>query len=157
MKSAISIIIVLCILVVVPVLLFGDLEMLKSFGIDTDSSFWARAKAPKNVTSVTTDQKVTVYKWRDEHGVLQFTSMPPETLPAEEVVLKPNTNIVKAVEVPEEEPEEASSGSGVMKIGPGSVPDAVKDLLGATADGTEKLDQRQDQQEKLMNQLTGKK
>lgn len=158
MKSAIAVIIVLCILVAVPVLLFGDLEMLKSFGVNSDSSFWSRAKAPRNVTTVTTDQKVTVYKWRDEHGIMQFTSTPPaEVQQVEEVVLEPNTNIVKAVEVPEEEPDGTAAGPNVMTIGSSGTTDAIQGLLGSTADTKNNMNKQQQEQQKILDQLMGKK
>ncbi len=160
MKSTlISTILVLCILITVPILLFGDMDFLKNFGFSgDDSSFWSRAKAPRNVTSVTTDQKVTVYKWRDEHGIMQFTSTPPaEGQQVEEVELSPNTNIVKAVEVPEEEPEQVSGQPNVMTVGSSGPAGAIQDLLGSTADTKDNMNKQQQEQQKILDQLMGKK
>jgi len=69
-----------------------------------------KSKAPKNLTSVVSDEKVQVYKWRDKNGIMQFSNTPPPTeSQAKQVVLDPNSNLMQAVKIPvEEEPEEAA-------------------------------------------------
>jgi len=56
---------------------------------------------------------VPIYKWRDEHGVMQFSNAPPPTVSnAERVILNPDKNIVPAVKVPrkkEEKPKQAAT------------------------------------------------
>jgi len=62
-----------------------------------------KAKAPKNLSSVVSDEKVQIYKWRDKHGVMQFTNTPPPAEKnAEQVELNPNSNIIQAVKIPVE-------------------------------------------------------
>ncbi len=114
------------------------------------------AKAPKNLTSVTTDEKVQVYKWRDQYGVMQFTNTPPpQTRQAELIELTPNTNIVKSVEVPEEEPEQKPGGPSVMMTGT-RTPGGMKDLLDTTSSLATDMNQKQIDQQQLMDQIMGK-
>ena len=157
MKSTIiSLLVVLCILVAAPMIMFGDSGLLAQYGIDVFDKPDPRAKAPKNITNVTTDKRVQVYKWRDEHGVMQFTNTPPpESQQAQLVELVPNTNIVKAVEIPEEEPEKKRSRPRVMTTGSPYAPDGVKDLLDTTSNLADGISEKQLQQQQLMEQIMG--
>jgi hypothetical protein len=155
MKSTIiSMLIVLCILVVAPLILFGDTGLLARYGIDIFGEPDLRAKAPKNITNVTTDKKVQVYKWRDQYGVMQFTNTPPpDSQQAEMVELTPNTNIVKAIEIPEEEPEIKQGGPKVMTTGSPYTPDGMKNLLDSAGGLAEGMNEKQLQQQQLMEQI----
>jgi Domain of unknown function (DUF4124) len=158
MKSTlISMIIVLCVLAVVPMLLFGDRDWLAKFGLGPkDELSELRAKAPKNFTNVTTDRKVTVYKWRDEHGVMQFSNTPPpEGSDADTVELLPNANVVKAIKVPGVEPEK-KTGPVVISTRSPYTPAGMKDLLDNTAQLKDTLSQQQMEQQKMMEQMFGK-
>jgi preprotein translocase subunit SecF len=157
MKSTIiSMVIVLCILAVVPLLLFGDKGILARLNIDFAGGSDPRAKAPQNITTVTTDQKVQVYKWRDEYGVMQFTSAPPpEGQQAEMVELTPNTNIIKAVAVAEDGVEQKRSGPTVMTTGSPSTPGGMKEMLDATTGLKDGLNEEQHQQQQLIEQILG--
>ena len=158
MKSTIiSMIIVLCVLATIPMLLLNDGNPLAGFGLDIFSGSNEHARAPKNLTSVTTDEKVQVYKWRDQYGVMQFTNTPPpQTQQAELVELTPDTNIIKAVEVPEEEPEQKRSGPNVMMTGNPYTPGGMKDLLDTTSSLATDMNQKQMEQQQLMDQIMGK-
>ena len=155
MKSTIiSMLIVLCLLVVAPLILFGDTGLLARYGIDIFGKPDLRAKAPKNITNVTTDKKVQVYKWRDQYGVMQFTNTPPpESQRAEMVELTPNTNIVKAIEVPAEEAETKQGGPKVMTTGSPYAPDGMKNLLDSAGGLAEGMNEKQLQQQQLMEQI----
>jgi hypothetical protein len=155
MKSTIiSMLIVLCILAAAPLLLFGDSGILARYGIDVFGEPDLRAKAPKNITNVTTDKKVQVYRWRDQNGVMQFTnSPPPQSHQAELVELVPNTNIVKAVEVPEEQQEQKRSRPKVMTTGSPYTPAGMKDLLDTTSSLADGISEKQTQQQELMDQI----
>lgn len=155
MKSTIiSMLIVLCILAVAPLLLFGDRGLLANYGLDLFGEPDLRAKAPKNITSVTTDKKVQVYRWRDEHGVMQFTNTPPpDSRQAEMVELRPDTNLVKAIDVPEEEPETKRSRPRVMTTGSPYTPEGVEDLLDTTSGLADGISEKQAQQQQLMDQI----
>ena len=158
MKSTIiSMIIVLCVLAIIPMFLIGDNSPGSRFSLDIFNGSDERAKTPKNLTNVTTDKKIQVYKWRDEHGVMQFSNTPPpETQQAEVVELTPNTNIVKAVVVPEEELEEKRSGPSVITTGNPYTPGGMKDLLDTTSSLADGMNQKQLEQQKLMDQIMGK-
>jgi hypothetical protein len=157
MKSTIiSMMIGLCVLAIIPMFLLGDNSVLARFGLDVFSGSDEHAKAPKNLTSVTTDEKVQVYKWRDQYGVMQFTNTPPpQTRQAELIELTPNTNIVKAVEVTEEEPEQKSGGPSVMMTGSPRTPGGMKDLLGTTSSLAEDMSQKQMEQQQFIDQIMG--
>jgi len=157
MKSTIvSMIIVLCVLAVIPMLLIGDNNILSRFGLNAFTAADDEPKLPKNITNVTTDKKVQVYKWRDENGVMQFTNTPPpEAREAELVELRPDTNIVKAIEVPEEEPARERSGPSVTTLGNPYTPGGMKDLLETTSSLSEDLNQKHMEQQKLMDQIMG--
>ena len=157
MKSTIiSMMIGLCVLAIIPMFLLGDNSVLARFGLDVFSGSDEHAKAPKNLTSVTTDEKVQVYKWRDQYGVVQFTNTPPpQTRQAELIELTPDTNIVKAVEVPEEEPEQKPGGPSVMMTGSSRTPGGMKDLLDTTSSLATDMNQKQVEQQQLMEQIMG--
>jgi hypothetical protein len=157
MKSTIiSMVIVLCVLATVPFFLFGDRGMLARFGLDFTADSDLHANAPKNLTNVTTDQKVRVYRWRDEQGVMQFSNTPPpEDQPTEVVELTPNTNIVKAVEVPEEAAELKPRRPAVMTTGNPYTPGGMKDMLDATTDLKDGINEQQLEQQQLIEQILG--
>lgn len=159
MKSTIiSMLIVLCVLATVPLFLFGDKGMLARFGIGFSDDTNIRAQTPKNLTNVTTDRKVQIYKWRDEYGVMQFTSAPPpEGRQAEMVELTPNTNIVKAVEVPEvpTDENEKRSGPTVMTTGNPYTPGGMKDMLDAASGLKDGMNDKQTEQQQLIEQILG--
>jgi hypothetical protein len=158
-SSIISMVIVLCVLAIVPMLLLDNSSVLAGFVRGVFGGADERAKAPKNITTVKTNEKVQVYKWRDEYGVMQFTNTPPlHTQEFEIVELSPDTNIVKAVEVPEEEPEQKRSGPAVMMTGNPHTPGGMKDLLETTSSLAADMNQKQlEQQQQLMEQIMGTK
>ena len=130
-------------------LLDGDFSDLSGSG----SSEFAKLKAsaPKNLTNAVTDEKVQVYKWRDENGVMQFSNTPPpDGGQAQQVVLNPNHNLVKAVKVPvKEEPQHAQQA-------PTSSPYSVKGMKKVMEDakGIESmLQQRHEDQQKALNNI----
>jgi|GEM_PF-2591853 len=157
MKSTIiSMIVVLCVLAVIPTLMFSDGGILSRFGLNPFAGSGPEPQPPRNLTNVTTDKKVQVYKWRDKNGVMQFASTPPpEVHQAELVELSPNTNLVKAIEVPEDEPETKPGGPRVMTVGNPYTPDGMQDLLESTSSLTEDMTQKQMEQQQLMDQILG--
>ena len=66
---------------------------------------------------VTTDKKVTVYKWKDKNGIWQFGGIaPPGATGIESLTLQPNVNIMKSIDVPGEDVAEAGGRSGVVSL-----------------------------------------
>ena len=107
-----SMLVILGFLSVMPMIYMGKFDPLSFLesGFSAGGSEFdkLKAKAPKNLSNVVSDEKVQVYKWRDENGVMQFSNTPPLTGGvAEQVVLDPS-NLMQAVKVPvEEAPKQA--------------------------------------------------
>ena len=148
-----SMLVILGILSVTPMIYMGKFDPLSFFdsGFSTGASEFEKlkAKAPKNLSSVVTDEKVQIYKWRDKNGVMQFSSTPPATGgDAEQVVLDPNSNLMQAVKVPEKEAvvEEAESPNPYTVDGMKKVMDDAKGV-------EEMLQQRFDGQQKMLKDL----
>lgn len=103
-----SMLVILGVLSVMPMIYMGKFDPLSfidsGFSMSGSEFKKLQAKAPKNLSNAVTDEKVQVYKWRDKNGVMQFSNTPPPAGDAaEQVVLDPNSNLMQAVKVPEEE------------------------------------------------------
>jgi hypothetical protein len=105
-----TMLVILGILSVTPMIYMGKFDPMAFIddGMDNGASGFQKlkAKAPKNMTSVVTNEKVQVYKWRDEHGVMQFSNTPPPTVTnAQRIELNPDKNVIQAVKIPEKAAE----------------------------------------------------
>jgi len=147
--------IILGVLSVMPMIYMGKFDPM-SF-IDSGWSNGAsefsklKAKAPKNLTSVVTDKKVEVYKWRDKNGVMQFSNTPPpDGGNAEQVLLDPNKNLVTAVKVPVK--EESEEKLKTESPGPYSVK-GMKKAMNDAKGVEELLQKRHEEQQKMLNDL----
>ena len=131
---------------------FDPLAFIKSdFSNQSSVLTELKAKAPENLSNVVTDEKVRVYKWRDENGLMQFSNTPPPTATdAEQVVLNPNSNLVQAVKIPvKEEPEEVAK---IESPNPYSVKD-MKKVMDDARGVEEMLHKHHQEQQKMMNDL----
>ncbi len=160
MKSTIiSMFIVLVLMIAIPLILFKtDLAQQFGFGGGNGAeSSDLRDSAPKNVKAVVTDQKVEVYRWKDEHGVMQFSNTPPlEGGDYEIVVLSPDTNVIDAVKIPEEKQAEEGKPE-IFSVGSPYSPDGMKDMIDGSEDVKESLNQRQVDQEKILQDILNHK
>jgi hypothetical protein len=151
----ISMLVTLGILSVTPMIYMGKFDPL-SF-IDSGFSSGAtdfeklKAKAPENLSSVVTDKKVQVYKWRDKHGVMQFSNMPPSADGhVEQVVLDPDSNLIQAVKVPEkEEPKKIAVTESPNPYSIKGMKKVMDDVRGVE----DMLQQRHEEQQKMLNNL----
>ncbi|MDH5387309.1 MAG: DUF4124 domain-containing protein [Gammaproteobacteria bacterium] len=157
MKSTIiSMFIVLIVMITLPMYLLNDDDFVQKLGriwgngdgVTTD----AQANGPKNVKMVVTDKKVEVYKWPDEHGVIQFSNVPPEGLDSELLVLSPETNVMDAIKIPEKEPELIGMPK-VTSLGSPYSPAGMKKLVDESIEMQETLNQRQADQEKMIQDI----
>lgn len=168
MKPITSMLLTLIVLTVGPLAYFkwGGQEYLASMGSPKSDS-----KINRDVVyaPVTTDQKVKVYKWKDENGVWQFGSIPPNGVSDIQVMnLQPNVNIMKPVDVPVAEEEIRSGGvitmTGESKNGSTSkdpldalenpyAPENVADLIKNTQNIQNMLDSRQQAQENALKAI----
>lgn len=102
---------ILIALTVGPLIYFnGGSEYLDSM---TNTSRANKPKLNRDVVyaPVITDERVKVYKWQDENGVWQFGSVPPPgTEGVESMTLQPNMNVMKPVDIPEQQQERTRSG-----------------------------------------------
>jgi hypothetical protein len=150
-----SMLVILGILSVTPMIYMGKFDPLSFIdsGFKTGSSEFKKlkAKAPKNLTSVVSDEKVQVYKWRDENGVMQFSNTPPLSGGnAEQVVLNPNSNLVQAVKVPEKEaPEEVAKTESPNPYSVKGMKKVMDDARGVEG----MLRKRHEEQQKAYNNL----
>ena len=162
MKSTIiSMFIVLIVMITVPMFLLGDGDFAQKFGFGGGGSGNEiedlRAKAPKNVKEVVTDKKVEIYKWVDEHGVTQFSNTPPfEGGESEKIVLSPDINVMDAIKIPEEEQKVAAKPE-VFSLGSPYSPDGMKKMIDDSQDVKETLNQRQAEQEKILQDILNQK
>ena len=144
MKSTIiSMFIVLIVMITIPMFLFGDGDLAQKFGFGTgDAAENLRDKAPKNIRAVVTDKEFEVYKWVDEQ--------PPQVGTAsEKIILAPNANVIDAVKIPETEAL-ATAKPQVYSVGSPYSPDGMKKLVDDSMNVQEMLNQRQADQDKMM-------
>ena len=149
--------ITLGILSVTPMIYMGKFDPMAFFdsGLSKGTSEFNRlkAKAPKSFSSVVSDKKVQVYKWRDEHGVMQFGNMPPPTVSnAEQLVLDPNHNLVQAVKVPEKKEEKSAPAASSDMPNPYSVK-GMKKVMDDARGIEDMLQKRHEEQQKMINNL----
>jgi hypothetical protein len=150
-----SMLVTLGMMLVIPMIYMGKFDPASFFDSGLSNALpdfdKLKAKASKNLSHAVTDEKVQVYKWRDKNGVMQFSSTPPvDGSAAEQVVLKPNDNVVQAVKVPEKETASAAVSSEMPN------PYSIKGMKKVMDDakGVEKLLQdRHEQQQKMLNDL----
>ena len=150
-----SMLVILGIMSVTPMIYMGKFDPMSYLdsGLSNSASEFKKlqAKAPKNLTSVVSDEKVQVYRWRDANGVMQFSNTPPPTVSdAEQVVLDPNHNLVQAVKVPEkEEPAEMAKAE---KPSPYSVK-GMKKVMDDAKGVEQLLQQRHQGQQNMLNDI----
>ena len=157
MKSTIvSMSIVLIVLMIIPVFMFGEDNLLERFGFGSGGSGLfdvQKDKTPRNVQAVTTDKRVELYKWVDEHGVVQFSNIPPEQgIASEKIVLSPNVNVMDAVKVPEKEAG-AVVGPQVFSTANPYTPDGAKEIIDQALKMQEQLSQQQADQKKMLQDM----
>ena len=148
--------IVLGMLSALPMIYTGKLDplaLINSGSGNKTAEFSAlKLQAPKNLSNVVTDEKVQVYRWRDENGVTQFSNTPPPAgMAAEQVVLDPDSNLMQAVKKPEAETKQVVQAETAVP-NPYSVNGMEKVLEDARAVES-MLQQRHEQQQKMLNDL----
>lgn len=151
-----SMLVILAALSIMPMIYMGKfdpvatIDSMLSNGTSEFEKF--KVKAPKNLTSIVSDKKVQVYKWRDKRGVMQFSNTPPaDGGQAEQVELDPNKNIVDAVKMPVQE----NTGKEMAKTespNPYS-PKGMKKVMDDAKGIEQLLKQRDEDQQNMLNNL----
>jgi hypothetical protein len=150
-----SMVVILGILSVMPMIYMGKFNPMAFFDSSISNGVSEfkniKAKVPESLSSVVTDKKVQVYKWRDENGIMQFSNTPPPTGgDAEQIELNPNKNIVQAVKIPEkEETEEVAKTESPSPYSVKGMKKVMNDAKGVES----LLDKRHEEQQKMMNDL----
>ena len=101
----------------------------------------------------------TVYKWRDENGVWQYTSTPPAGGEAEKMVINRDQNIIAAVKSPQAEPEttlksgEEPSGVGNEDTPALYSPEGIKSVMDQAKQVQQQMNERASQEKKILDSL----
>ena len=151
-----SMLIVVGMLSALPMIYTGKLDPLalidSGFGDKYPGFSALKSQAPENLSNVVPDEKVQVYRWRDENGVMQFSNTPPPAgMAAEQVVLDPDSNLMQAVKEPEAETKQVVQAETVSP-NPYSIKGMEKVMEDARAVES-MLQQRHEQQQKMLNDL----
>ena len=150
----ITMLVILGLLAVTPMIYMGKLNPLAVIDsvFDFDFSRFV-SKGAKNLFGVVTDEKVRVYKWRDENGVIQFSNEPPlsSSIDSEQIMLDPNSNVIQAVKVAEKE-EEVKPVVKTESANPYSV-NGMKKVVDDAKDVEEVLQRRHAEQQKMMDEI----
>ena len=123
----------------------GDIEM--PAGIEK-----IKASTVSSINKVAPAEKVQVYKWRDENGVMQFSNTPPQTGSAQSVQVDPNKNIIDAVKVPVKEEQKSASSTPVTAPSPYSV-SGMKQVMDDAKGVEEMLQKRHEDQQKMLGNI----
>ncbi len=160
-KLLIKVVLLVGIMLTVPYYLLGAGSM-PDFLKDFLGSKTEKPALPGDLSSVTTDKNVTVYKCRDQSGQVQFSDVPCGDA-SETIHLRPDTNVVKAVKVPEKEEEDG--GSSLISLGSkkdkdGNVelpnpysPEGVQQIIKDAQQAAETLNKRNEDAAKLMERM----
>jgi Domain of unknown function (DUF4124) len=147
--------VILGLLSVTPMIYMGKFDPLALLNsVFSSTGFNAPDIKPLNkLTNAITDEKVQVYKWRDENGVMQFSNTPPPTeTQAEQIVLDTNSNVMQAVKVPVKEVKEEKPAPKVKTPSPYSVK-GMKKVMDDARGVEELLQKRQEDQQKMLNNI----
>jgi hypothetical protein len=150
-----SMLVTLGVLSIMPMIYMGKVDPLSWIDLDSGADDLAKlkAKAPKNLSSAVTDEKVKVFKWRDKNGVMQFSNVPPPVdidgdSNVEQLELNPNSNVMKAVEVPiKEEPKEVAQTESTSPYSMKGMKKVMQDTKGVEA----LLQKRHEAQQEMLN------
>ena len=89
-------------------------------------------------------RKETAYRWRDENGVIHYSSEPPPNAEAEKLEVDPSTNLIQGLELKEKqasEDKEKPAEPEMPKANPYN-PETIKKLFDDAKKVQETLDQR---------------
>lgn len=100
------------------------------------------------------EKDVTVYQWKDEHGVTHYGGTPPTGQGSyDKKEIRANTNVVQATKQTEEEDKPETQGSRIAKVGSIYSPEGVKNLMDDTKDLQKQMNDRTAEQDKLLDSL----
>lgn len=152
----VSMLIILAVLSVMPMIYMGKFDPSALISADYELDFDLDrfvASVFKKGSDAVVDKKVQVYKWRDQDGVMQFSSEPPpDTHDVEQIVLHPDSNVVQSVTVNEKETLQPVAKAENLAATPYSI-NGMKKVVDDAKGIEEMLQQREDQQQKTLNDI----
>ncbi len=138
-------------LAVTPMVMMGKFDPMAFFGGGLSEFEKLKSKAPKGLSSVVTDEKVQIYKWRDKNGVMQFSNTPPpDSIKGERIELNPNSNVIQAIKI--EKKKEVKKEASVKAPGPYSVK-GMKKVMDDARGVEDLLKSRHENQQKMLKDL----
>jgi hypothetical protein len=145
-------------MMVVPLMFVDGGSFMKGFKSEEPTEMEKLAeKVPKGVKAVVTDEEVEVYKWRNEHGILQFSEVSPANVDeVEKIVLSPDVNIIDAIKIPEKESEKKQKPNIISLRSPYSV-DGMKGMINDSMQVQQDLNEKQAEQEKMLEEIINQK
>jgi hypothetical protein len=152
----VSMLIILAVLSVMPMIYMGKFDPSALVSADDELDFDLGrflSSVFKKGSDVVVDKEVQVYKWRDQDGVMQFSSKPPpDTHNAEQIVLHPDSNVVQAVKPSEKESVQPVAKAENLAATPYSIK-GMKKVVDDAKGIEEMLQQRDEQQRKILNDI----
>ena len=138
------------------VVLFASQYMLKGvsgipgFGSASESA----SSGLNNLGNAVLDEDVTVYQWVDAQGVTHYGSTPPIGQGSYQVKqIQANANLMQAHKSAAEEEGVDTQGPKVAKVGSLYTPEGVKGMMDDASQLQEQMNQRAEEQEKMMQEL----
>ena len=159
-KLVFSMIVLLGALVVYPSYMYGD----KGFDLLAEAKQWFNQVGDEvqnvDVLAPVSSKNVDIYKWQDEKGVWHFSDTQNTQKNAQVVTVNSDTNVIQAVKPIPTTVEESSGSSGESAAekedGESPLPYSpadVRDLIDDAKNIQNKLDERAQQQQELLNNL----
>jgi Domain of unknown function (DUF4124) len=117
----------------------------------------AKPKGVEGISSAVTDEEVTVYQWVDEKGVKHYSNSKPVGKSVDELKMSPKANVIQAVK-PQVVVEEPKTGGKVTSItaSPYS-PGGAREMIDKTKGLKDMMNQRAEDQQSMLDQISGKK
>ncbi len=107
-----------------------------------------------DIKSIANGGKTTAYKWKDENGVIHYSSEPPpEQQQVEVLEVDGNVNLVQGLREQEEIPGPSQNPEGTIDMPSGNVysPENIQKLIRDAKEVQQKLNERYSEQEKIMS------
>ncbi len=138
------------------VVLFASQYMLKGMGgiPGFGGTSEPASSGLNNLGNALRDEDVTVYQWTDAQGVTHYGSTPPTGQGSYQVKqIQANANLMQAHKPQAEEEAVDTQGPKVAKVGSLYTPEGVKGMMDDASKLQEQLNQRTEEQEKMMQEL----
>lgn len=147
-----NLLVIMAMLAVMPMIYMGKLDPLALLDSASDLPDLddLRVETPASLKDMVPDEKVQVYRWRDENGVMQYSNMPPAAIQAEQVEVDTSSNLMQAVKVKKSAQEKKVVAESIPS--PYS-PNDMKKAMQDARDVERLLQERHEQQQQTLDKL----